>query len=223
MKLFSPPKSKWQILIPFYSLSLAALACASLIPSPVQTLPAPTVEVSSLPTDVPSLDPTEIEPASPPDVEIPSVLGEDIPIASVQHIEEGAQATDWNSDPPTSGQHYGQWVPAGFYDEEISDGYLVHNMEHGYVVIYYNCDVVADMDCESFKTAIEAAIAAAGIDPETGTVKVLAVPRPAMENPITYASWGHLYKADTFSPDELVLYVQTYRSNPDYSPEWNLP
>ena len=215
-------ESKWSFIIPLCMFSITALACATSIPSPVQTLPAPTDEIPSLPTVDPSIGSTDVEPATPSEAEIPSILGEDIPIAGANHIEEGAEATDWNSDPPTSGEHYGQWAAAGFYDEAIPDGYLVHDMEHGYVIIYYNCEM-ADMDCEAFKTAIEAAMAAAGNDPNTNSVKLIAVPRPGMDNPITYASWGHLYKAETFVPEELVLYVQLYRSNPDYAPEWSLP
>lgn len=228
MKYPLPFMSKWLFIIPLFVLSIAALACASLVPSPVQSLPTPTNEIPTLPTVDPSIGSTEVEPTrlveptTPPKVEIPSVLGEDIPIAGANHIEEGTTATDWNSDPPTSGEHYGQWATAGFYDEAIPDGYLVHDMEHGYVIIYYNCELV-DMDCEAYKTAIEAAMAATGNDPNTNSVKLIAVPRPGMDNPITYASWGHLYKAEAFVSEELVLYVQLYRSNPDYAPEWSLP
>jgi len=233
MKKFAKKHPSLKLLLPLIALSLGALACATLLPSPVQTLPPPatTIPLDLLPTLIPFIPPTPTQPftpeiieptASPAPVTLPTDLGEDIPVAGADHIQEGVQATDWNSDPPTSGQHYGQWAPAGFYDEEIPDGFLVHNMEHGYVIVYYNCAAV-DMDCEAFKTAIEAAMAAAGNDPNTNTIKIIAAPRPTMDNPVTYASWGHFYKAETFSPDELVLYVQTYRSNADYAPEASLP
>jgi light-regulated signal transduction histidine kinase (bacteriophytochrome) len=32
----------------------------------------------------------------------------------------------------------------------------------------------------------------------TRTPKLIIVPRPGMENLITYASWGHLHRADEF-------------------------
>jgi hypothetical protein len=194
-------------------LTFAALACTSFISSPIATLPAPTVNAPVLPTAEPSTGSTEGQ---------TNTLGVDIPIAGAQHIEEGVEATDWNSDPPTSGQHFARWAQSGFYDEAIPDGYLVHAMEHGYIIVYFNCGAVS-VDCDTFKSEIETAIAAAGNDPNTNTIKLTAVPRPSMTNPITYASWGHLYKADLFVPDELVLYVQTYRSNPDCAPEWSLP
>ena len=221
MKLFPHNGPSIKFFAAFVLLTLSVQACRAFIPSPVQTLTPPSTTVSPLPTSGASNSSTDGEPTAAAQ-EIATGLGEDFPIASAQHIAEGETATDWNSDPPTSGQHYGQWAPAGFYDDAIPDGYLVHNMEHGYVIIYYNCARV-DTDCETFKTGIEAAMAGVGNDPTTNTIKLVAVPRPTMDNPITYASWGHLYSANTFIPEELVLYVQTYRSNQNYAPEWSLP
>lgn len=189
-------------------LALSAWACASAVPSPTENIPTP----------IPS---TPIPTPTPPDANASTMLGEDIPLASREHIQEGMAANDWTSDPPTSGQHYGTWAPAGFYPDVIADEYLVHDMEHGYVIIYYNCALVED--CDAFKADIEAAMADAGNDPDTHTIKIIAVPRERMDNPITYASWGHLYTAPSFNHDELVAYVQTYRSNAAYAPEATLP
>lgn len=55
------------------------------------------------------------------------------------HIPEGS-ATNYQYNPPTSGAHYPSWITKGFYDTPRADGYLVHSMEHGYVVLWYNCD-----------------------------------------------------------------------------------
>jgi hypothetical protein len=44
----------------------------------------------------------------------------------------------WNSNPPTSGQHWGNgWADPGVKTEPISDTITVHNLEHGYVLIHY--------------------------------------------------------------------------------------
>lgn len=43
------------------------------------------------------------------------------------------------SNPPTSGPHFAVWAKPGVYDRVISDGYLIHSLEHGYIVISYNC------------------------------------------------------------------------------------
>ncbi len=39
---------------------------------------------------------------------------------------------------PTSGDHAGQGIKAGFYDRELPKVNLVHALEHGNVVIYYD-------------------------------------------------------------------------------------
>lgn len=55
-----------------------------------------------------------------------------------EHIPDG-EKFDYNSNPPTSGKHYGEWTRKGVYDKPVSDGHLVHSLEHGYVTISYNC------------------------------------------------------------------------------------
>jgi hypothetical protein len=43
----------------------------------------------------------------------------------------------WNSFPPTSGRHYVQPVPFGLYTEPLPEIRLVHNLEHGAVILQY--------------------------------------------------------------------------------------
>ena len=43
----------------------------------------------------------------------------------------------WNSFPPTSGRHYYQPVPFGLYTEVMPEIRLVHNLEHGAVILQY--------------------------------------------------------------------------------------
>lgn len=47
----------------------------------------------------------------------------------------------YNSNPPTSGPHLPTWVKAGVYDAPQSEGELIHSLEHGYIIINYNCNV----------------------------------------------------------------------------------
>lgn len=58
------------------------------------------------------------------------------------HIANAAATPkEWNSFPPTSGPHFGQWVIWGEYDEPVRLAQAVHNLEHGGIVIYYGDDV----------------------------------------------------------------------------------
>ena len=65
--------------------------------------------------------------------------GVKMPELGRDHITDIAEIT-YNSNPPTSGSHFPLWAKPGLYPEVISDGYLIHSLEHGYVVISYNCD-----------------------------------------------------------------------------------
>jgi Protein of unknown function (DUF3105) len=57
--------------------------------------------------------------------------------AGRNHIAPGQQPSNWNSDPPTSGDHLATPLSAGVYDSEQDERAIVHNLEHGYVVIQY--------------------------------------------------------------------------------------
>lgn len=56
-----------------------------------------------------------------------------------KHVPMG-EKVDYNSNPPTSGPHYEDWVRSGVYETPKDDGYLIHSLEHGYVIMSYNCD-----------------------------------------------------------------------------------
>jgi hypothetical protein len=47
------------------------------------------------------------------------------------------RSEDWNTDPPTSGPHYGGTLIYGSYREPVDIGRVLHNLEHGAVYILY--------------------------------------------------------------------------------------
>lgn len=57
-----------------------------------------------------------------------------------EHVDEGEDLSG-EEFPPASGRHYDQWAPFGVYDETIEDGYAVHNLEHGGVVVWLGTKV----------------------------------------------------------------------------------
>ena len=62
---------------------------------------------------------------------------------------------EYNSSPPTSGPHYAQWTKRGVYEEPMEDGYLIHSLEHGYVVISYDCTkLISNFQFPIFKKAL---------------------------------------------------------------------
>jgi hypothetical protein len=57
-----------------------------------------------------------------------------------EHVQIGTEV-QYGTNPPTSGNHYAQWTKWGVYDTPKDDRNLVHSLEHGYVIMHYNCDV----------------------------------------------------------------------------------
>jgi len=57
-----------------------------------------------------------------------------------RHVEQGTDI-DYEKVPPTSGTHWGgpgSWETAGFYTDQVPVESLVHSLEHGAVVVYYD-------------------------------------------------------------------------------------
>ena len=54
---------------------------------------------------------------------------------------EEVAKTVYKSNPPASGPHLVTWAKPGIYTEPQQEGELIHSLEHGYVVIHYNCGV----------------------------------------------------------------------------------
>lgn len=83
---------------------------------------------------------------------------------------------DYKFNPPTSGDHDAAWITKGFYEEPRSDGALVHSLEHGYIIVWYNCDKKVQSGLNTNHLALinpvyaheEATPAASGIAPVRG-------------------------------------------------------
>ena len=71
-------------------------------------------------------------------------IGTAVPIMDRVHIPTGQPFTDYNSIPPTSGTHWPELARCGIYRIELPDGRVVHNLEHGNVVISYNLPDTGD-------------------------------------------------------------------------------
>jgi hypothetical protein len=144
--------------------------------------------------------------------------GQTVPImADMGHVEEGQDPGPYNTDPPTSGRHYANELEAGFYEEADRDsisgfpeGYLVHNLEHGYVIFWYNCDLVTDGECTELKSQIRSVL-----DRENN-FKVIAFPWDSLKVPVVLTSWGQMQEFETFNPELAQSFV---RQNRNQAPE----
>jgi len=67
-----------------------------------------------------------------------------------KHVAED-EKPDWDTDPPSSGPHYPVPAPFDFYDEPVDYLRLVHDLEHGGVVVYVG-DEVPDETVERMRS-----------------------------------------------------------------------
>jgi hypothetical protein len=146
--------------------------------------------------------------------------GTEVPIQGSDHVDPGMPHDPYNSDPPTSGPHYASTAETGFYEEAPLDEYLVHNLEHGHTIIWYNCTDLSEADCTALKDDIRNVMGRAGVSLITGTPKVNAVPRPTMETTLSLTSWGRIDTFDEFDANRILAFIRAHRDN---APEPNAP
>jgi hypothetical protein len=128
-----------------------------------------------------------------------SSLEQTVVITSRDHIAEGTDPGPYSTNPPTGGHHYPSPLPAKFYeDSDVAalpvhpEGYLVHSLEHGYVIFWYNCKVLDAAGCTALKAQIKSVM-----DQFNG-VKVIAFPWTSIQEPLVITSWGKLERFPTF-------------------------
>lgn len=100
------------------------------------------------------------------------------PIQSRDHIEKFAAHPSYNSNPPTSGWHYGETAENGAHREEVADEYLIHNLEHGDIWIAYHPRISGEAEKELKKFGDES--------------RLVVTPRSGNEHDVALVAWGHL-------------------------------
>ena len=59
----------------------------------------------------------------------------------------------YNTVPPTSGPHWDAWSDCGFYNYPLPDELLVHNLEHGNIIVSYN--LTGDTELDALRQAVD--------------------------------------------------------------------
>jgi hypothetical protein len=148
-------------------------------------------------------------------------IGEAAPEMPADHVQEGEDPGPYNTDPPSSGRHYASSLEAGFYTDEDLDnlgpfpeGYLVHNLEHGYVIFWYNCDLLSTVECTELKSQIEEVMG------KERNFKVIAFPWQSLDVPVVMTSWTRMIEFEAFDPGLATKFVGIYRNQ---APEPHAP
>src|SRR3989344_3556193 len=161
--------------------------------------------------------------------------GEKIADLGRGHVPIG-EKVDYNSNPPTSGKHYEDWERAGVYDQPKDDRNLVHSLEHGYVIMSYNCGIKLTLIPEVFAHGLDESVfeatgsATTSALPNTfnsedchklvdqltsvfekkGKLRLIVVPRPNLDSKIALTAWNYLDKLDDFDEQRIINFIDAY-------------
>lgn len=147
--------------------------------------------------------------------------GEGFPLQEGKHIPDGTDPGQYSSNPPSSGRHYVGPLDAGFYEEAdlaqmgpFPYAFAVHNLEHGYIVFWYNCDLLDESACEELKAEIRDYMGSSFVS------KLAAFPWHDTNIPLVLASWGYLLEMPVFNASEASRFIDSNRLR---APEPNAP
>lgn len=123
-----------------------------------------------------------------------------VSIMNRDHVS-GTEGITYNSNPPTSGPHFSEWENEWkFYDTELAMGGLVHNMEHGGIVVFY-------------KSSLDEATKAALKQFTENNFKTIASVNEDLPSPIALASWGYYELFDTFDEERMQAFYKKHLNN----------
>ena len=119
--------------------------------------------------------------------------------------------TPYNSNPPTSGWHWGGGVAdPGVKTTPISDTITVHNLEHGFVIFHYR----SDLDSATVQKLQDLTLSLQQQNP-----CIITEPRPVdnLDVPIAATSWTYMLKLDSYDESALRSFFASHvgRDNPE--------
>ena len=127
------------------------------------------------------------------------------------HVAE-TQTVEYNSVPGTSGDHWARWSECGFFEEELADERVVHNLEHGQIVVSYN--LTAPEDIDRLRSAFD----------DIGLTNIHGVARAYKKIPegsVALAAWGVSDEMVGVDEDRIKRFFETYVGK--LGPEGNIP
>lgn len=126
-------------------------------------------------------------------------------------------AVEYGTKPPSSGNHYPVWAAYGVYTAPVPEGYWVHNLEHGTIVISYNCT-----GCENDIAAAATMLSGLPNDPECVSLgegvfrRSLMTPDPYLDVPFAASAWGWTLRASCFDADAFQAFALAhYNQGPE--------
>lgn len=146
-------------------------------------------------------------PPSLPDTPYPV---EQFPEQGRDHLTLGESFDGYNSNPPTSGPHAPSPANFAISDVPVPKEMLVHSMEHGGVVVWYNC--------QGGPAPLDESVCAQLVQELRGVVQpyldegksLVMVPYPDMNRRIALTSWTFLDSFDEFDESRIRSFIDNF-------------
>lgn len=123
------------------------------------------------------------------------------------HVPVG-QPLQFATDPPTSGNHYPVWIDPGFYESAQSRVNLVHSLEHGMIVIFYDKPGPAVLDRLRDWAGLFNG-------PWSG---IVAVPRAGLDEKLILTAWRRTLRMDRFDEKPAAAFIDAFRGRGPENP-----
>jgi hypothetical protein len=133
-------------------------------------------------------------------------------IEGVSHTNGPCEHVSYLTNPPSSGTHYGIWTEFKTYDTPVPEGFWVHSLEHGAVVISYNCPE----GCAAEVARAQAMIDSLPVDPlcyptgGTSLRRLVMTPDPHLTTRFAASAWGFTLRASCFDPTRFRAFVDSH-------------
>ncbi|MBK9033651.1 MAG: DUF3105 domain-containing protein [Myxococcales bacterium] len=124
------------------------------------------------------------------------------------HVAQCTPIT-YATNPPTSGPHYPLWARFKAYADRVPRGFWVHSMEHGAVVVTYNCPA----GCAAELAALDAFLAARPADPLCVPPlrnRFIVTPDPLLDTTFAASAWGWSLRSDCFDLPALGAFIDAH-------------
>lgn len=124
-----------------------------------------------------------------------------VPSQGNRHInDQQAAGIRYNTDPPTSGPHYGAGLARwGIHTQPVPKGLMVHNLEDGGVVISYRPDVPQETVNKLAQIV------------RRYEKSVILAPYPGLDSLIALTAWQRIDKLDTLDEARIVRFIEAYK------------
>jgi hypothetical protein len=114
----------------------------------------------------------------------------------------GPPSEGYSTNPPTSGPHFSGWPSWGIHDEPISLPFQVHALEHGGVLVQYNCPQGCPQEVNFLSSVTQGY-----------SSQVILAPYQDMDSLIALTAWGKIELLDSFDLERIENFVKKNRGH----------